>query len=153
MDSPSAALAYTDGRAAGGVYTRPVKLDHLVAHLALALSAIMHLYFGAAFALDPIPWMQNLHVAASNPAGVAEMRAFYGGLMLALGTLFAVATAVRGALYPGIVLMTATYLGAALVRSVSLAASPVDDPLLHQILAIELAGALVGLFCLWRRVS
>ena len=105
-----------------------MKLDHVIAHLALTLSAIIHLYFGAAFALDPVPWMQNLHLAASNPAGVAEMRAFYGGLMLSLGALFVVAVAVRSALYPGLVLMTVTYLGAALVRSVSLAANPVDDP-------------------------
>lgn len=130
-----------------------MKLDHAVAQLALALSALVHLYFGAAFVLDPVPWMQNLHLTASNPAGIAEMRAFYGGLMLALGSLFAVAAAVRGALYPGLVLMTATYLGAALVRSVSLATHRLDDPLLHQILGIELTGALVGMFCLWRRVS
>jgi hypothetical protein len=130
-----------------------VKLDHAVAQLALALSALIHLYFGALFALDPVPWMQNLHLTASDPAGVTEMRAFYGGLMLALGTLFAVAAAVREALYPGLVLMTATYLGAALVRSVALAATGVGDPLLYQLLAIELAGALVGMFCLWRRVG
>ena len=123
-----------------------------MAQLALAVSALMHLYFGALFALDPLPWMQSLHLAASNPAGVAEMRAFYGGLMLALGALFAVSAVVRGALYPGLVLMTATYLGAALVRGVALATNRVDDPLVHQLLGVEVAGALVGAFCLWRQV-
>jgi hypothetical protein len=129
-----------------------VKLDHAVARLALAVSAVIHLYFGALFALDPLPWMQSLHLAAQSLAGVTEMRAFYGGLMLALGSLFAVACAVRGTLYPGLVLMTATYLGAALVRGVALATIRVDDPLMHQLLWIEVVGALVGMFCLWRRV-
>jgi hypothetical protein len=115
---------------------RGVRLDHLLARSVLAASALIHLYFGAAFALDPLPWM-----------------AFYGGLMLALGTLFAVTAVARGALHSGLVLMTATYLGAATVRTLSLAADRVADPLLQQILFIETAGAILGAFCLWRRVS
>jgi hypothetical protein len=130
-----------------------VRLDHLLARGVLAASALIHLYFGAAFALDPLPWMESLHLAARDTSGLTEMRAFYGGLMLALGTLFAVTAVARGALHSGLVLMTATYLGAATVRTLSLAADRVADPLLQQILFIETAGAILGAFCLWRRVS
>jgi hypothetical protein len=118
------------------------------ARAVLALSGAMHLYFGAVFAIDPLPWMQSLSLTATAPAGVAELRAFYGGLMLAMGSLFVWSAWQRAWLVSGLVWMTATYFGAAAVRAVSLARDGVSDPMLLQILTIESSGAIAGMLCL-----
>jgi hypothetical protein len=115
--------------------------------IGLGLSAALHLYLGAAFALDPLPWMAKLSLAATAPAGIAEMQAFYGGLMLAMAVLFGWSVVHRRSLLPGVAFMTVTYLGAALVRGIAVVAGSVDDRLLHGILLIEGAGALAGAAC------
>jgi hypothetical protein len=114
----------------------------------LGASAIVHLYFGAWFAIDAGPLMASLSIAPTAPAGLAEMRAFYGGLMLALGALFAIAVLRRSRTRDGLILMTATYLGAALVRGSWMAIDGIGDAWIWQLLAIESGGALGGALCL-----
>jgi len=120
-----------------------------VARALLGTSAALHLYFGGYFAIDAAPMLEGLAIAATEPAGLIEMRAFYGGLMLALGALFAAALR-RAWLYPGLVLMTVTYFGAATVRATWIALDGVADAWLLRILAIEGLGALAGAGCLLR---
>lgn len=121
-----------------------------IARVWLALSAVMHLYLGAAFAIDAAPWIEGLAIAPTDPAGLIEMRAFYGGLMLALGALFAAALLRREWLQPGLVLMTVTYFGAASVRATWMLIDGVSDDWLVRILAIEAGGALAGALALVR---
>jgi hypothetical protein len=118
--------------------------------LLLGLSAVLHLYLGAVFAIDPTEWLANLSLAATAPAGLAEMRAFYGGLMLAMGALFAWCAGHRASLRPGLVFMTVTYFGAATVRTIAVVDYGVSDELLWRILAVEALGAVSGALCLWR---
>jgi len=126
----------------------PVRL----ARLLLLGSAGLHLYFGAAFALAPGPWMESLSIQATSPAGLVEMRAFYGGLMLALGALFAAAGLIRRALLPGVVGMTVTYLGAACVRGLAMLAAGTTESPLRELLAVEAGGAVLGALVWWRSV-
>lgn len=121
-----------------------------LARALLFASAAVHLYFGTGFALSPEPWMESLSIAATSPVGRIEMRAFYGGLMLALGALFLAAATLREALLPGTVMMTVTYLGAAIVRTAGIVAAGVADSMLSQILAIEAGGAVLGGVAWWQ---
>ena len=119
------------------------------ARLLLVASAALHLGFGAAIAVDPMPWMANLSIEATSAAGWAELRAFYGGLLFSLGALFAHSALARVRLRSGLRWLTGTYLGAALVRGSWLAIDRVTDPLLLELLALEAAFALLGGLCLF----
>jgi hypothetical protein len=39
-------------------------------------------YYGLVFLADPQAMMASLSVSALNPAGITEMRAFHGGLII-----------------------------------------------------------------------
>jgi len=128
----------------------PHVMYRLFARGLLALSAGLHLFFGGAFAWAPQSWMQALSIQAVDAAGLVEMRAFYGGLMLALGALFAAAVVSRRALLPGVVLMTITYLVAAAVRLLAMLEAGVFDVHLQQLLCIEAASGILGALVWWR---
>jgi len=113
----------------------------------LAASALLHLYFGAVFAIDPRPLMADLSLDATSPVGWIEMRAFYGGLMLALGALFALSALSARWRHAGLVWMTVTYAGAACVRALWIGLDGISDALLLNILAIEAGGAILGAVC------
>jgi hypothetical protein len=118
----------------------------------LALSGALHLYYGLYFAIDAAPITAALAIAPTEPAGLIEMRAFYGGLMLALGVLFAASALRREWLSSGLVLLTVTYVGAASMRAIWMAIDGVSDEWLVKILAVEVTGAVGGaLALLWLR--
>jgi len=121
-----------------------------IARTWLVVSAGLHLYFGALFAIDATPMLAGLAIAQTEPSGLIEMRAFYGGLMLALGALFAAAALRREWLRAGLVLMTVTYFGAASVRATWMLIDGVSDDWLVRILSIEAGGALAGALSLAR---
>ncbi len=119
----------------------PAKLTRIF----LALSGLLHLYYGVVFVLDPREMMDRLSIEAVTPAGITEMRAFHGGLMLALGVLFAGAAGYRPWAGPGLVLMTVTYAGAVLARAGGLVVDGEATRTLLWILSIEVAGLFAGI--------
>lgn len=110
----------------------------------LALNAAVHLYYGVVFAWDPGDMMQTLSLAATGPAGITEMRAFHGGLMIAMGCLFAAAALSREWVRAGLIMMTVTYAGAVAARTLGIVIDAATEAVLFQILAIEVAGLLLG---------
>lgn len=125
-----------------------MNLRTVIVKLVLALSALLHLYFGAVFIINPEPMMANLSIAATSPAGLIEMRTFYGGLMFAIGCFYALGVINTSITKAAVIMLTLTYAAAVLVRGYGLALEPVEDPLLWQILTIEAAGLASGLLAL-----
>ncbi len=119
-----------------------------LARMLLCVSSALHLYFGIGFILDPGAWMENLAIAATSPAGLVEMRAFYGGLLSSLGLLFAMSALFPQALVPGTILLTVTYAGAACVRAYGMGVTDTHDVWLGQLLGIEASSALLGALAL-----
>jgi uncharacterized protein DUF4345 len=67
----------------------------MFARVFLVLSAILWLPYGLYCLLDPGSLAQTAGVAAHTPTGTTELRAMYGGLQSAIGTL-ALVGALRG---------------------------------------------------------
>ena len=128
---------------------RKSNLKLVLARCFLLLSAVLHLYYGVVFALDPEPMMARLALAATAAAGITEMRAFHGGLMIALGCAFLWAALDRRWLRPGLVLMALTYMGAVIGRSAGILIDGTGDAFIHSILMVETVGFLLSVFSLW----
>ena len=115
----------------------------------LALNGILHGYYGLVFLVDPESMMKSLSLSALNPAGVTEMRAFHGGLMSAMGCLFLLAAFYERFIIAGLIMMTITYMGAVAARTMGILLDQARDPLIFQILYIEITGLALGLIGLW----
>ena len=125
------------------------RLKSTLARVILALNGILHLYYGFVFLADPRALMASLSLSAVNPAGITEMRAFHGGLMLAMGCLFSLAALYRRFIIAGLIMMTVTYAGAVAARTTGIILDQTKDALIFQILYIEIAGLILGLTGLW----
>ena len=124
-------------------------LKSILARLILALNGILHLYYGFIFLADPRAMMANLSLSALNPAGITEMRAFHGGLMLAMGCLFSLAALSKRFIMAGLIMMTITYAGAVAARTMGIIVDQTNNALIFQILYIEITGLILGLAGLW----
>ena len=115
----------------------------------LVIHGLIHIFYGYQFLTDPLRWMKGLSLAVTDTPGITEMRAFYGGLMLALGIIFLGSAIIKQALRPGLIVMGITYAGAVFARTFGIWVDQVSDPLIMQILAIEVTGlvmSVVGLY-------
>ena len=126
-----------------------LQLKSLPARVILVLNGILHLYYGFVFLADPRAMMASLSLSAMNPAGITEMRAFHGGLMLAIGCLFSLAALYRRYIIAGLIMMTVTYAGAVAARTTGIMLDQTKDALIFQILYIEIAGLILGIAGLW----
>ena len=124
-------------------------LESLPTRVILALNGILHLYYGFVFLADPRAMMASLSLSALNPAGITEMRAFHGGLMLAMGCLFSLAALYKRFIIAGLIMMTVTYAGAVAARTTGIILDQTNDTLIFQILYLEIAGLILGLTGLW----
>ena len=126
-----------------------LKSVQILPRVILALNGILHLYYGLVFICDPRAMMASLSLSAVNPAGITEMRAFHGGLMLAMGCLFSLATLYRRFVIAGLIMMIVTYVGAVAARITGIILDQTKNALIFQILYIEIAGLILGLVGLW----
>lgn len=91
-----------------------------LARLVLWLGGLAFLGFGVAFLLAPLQTLAGAGVTASGAVAATELRAFYGGLEVALGALL-IAADLRGRRREGLILNLASYGGIGAARLLGLA--------------------------------
>jgi hypothetical protein len=74
-------MAHNDGYARSSWFAR----------IMLGLSALSFLGFGVAIFLDPVRIMEMVHINATHPLAIAEIRAFYGGAEIGLAIIMLLA--------------------------------------------------------------
>lgn len=92
----------------------------ILARIVLWLGGLGFLGFGIAFLAAPVETLAKAGVLASGAAAATELRAFYGGLEVALGALL-LAADLRGRRREGLVLTLASYGGIGAARGLALA--------------------------------
>jgi hypothetical protein len=117
----------------------------LAARAIVLLNALVFVDFGAAFLAKPQALAQLLDIELGSASALADMRAMYGGLPLALGILFFSALRRAAWLAPGLLLVIATSAGLALGRLYSMPASGLPAPAIFVLLASEVASLVWGL--------
>ncbi len=114
------------------------------ARVLLWISGLGMLGFGLAFLWAPLATMAAAGLVLEGALASTELRAFYGGLEVALGLLM-IACAMRpGRLRDGLVLSLAIYGSIGLARLSGMLISGADTPFLRFALATELGLALAA---------
>ena len=105
--------------------------------IVLVLAGLGFLGFGLWLLVDPVGGLAGVDIAATSPAGVIELRAFYGGLEVGLG-LFLLACAKRPDWrVPGLWLVILGNLAIGLTRAYGIATTGVFTPFFGYALAWE----------------
>jgi hypothetical protein len=84
--------------------------------LVLVLAALGFLGFGLWLAFDPVGGLAGVGIAGTTPAGVVELRAFYGGLEIGLGLFLLICAARPDWRVPGLWLVLLGNLAIGLTR-------------------------------------
>ena len=116
-----------------------------IPQVVLLLNAVLHLYFGLVFVINPEPLMQSLSISALSPTGLVEMRTFYGGLMSAIGFFFLYGAFSSQVQKSALIFAVITYGAAIIVRSWGMATEGLlNSEILRRIWIIEFVGFLLS---------
>jgi hypothetical protein len=108
-----------------------------LARITLWLGGLGFLAFGLAFLIAPLQTLAAAGIELSGDLAATELRAFYGGLEIALGGLL-IAADLTGARRHGLILCLASYGGIGLARGLGIALAGSATPFLWAALATEL---------------
>jgi len=122
----------------------------LLTRLTLWLCGLGFIGFGVACLIAPIEVLASAGVIVSGSVAAAEMRAFYGGLELGLGSLIIAAAVTPDHRRAGLWLCLAAYGGIGTARALGMLIDGVSSPFLWFALATELGFALLAGICLLR---
>jgi hypothetical protein len=112
---------------------------HRLARLTLWLGGLGFLGFGLAFFVAPLQTFAMFGLALQGDLAATELRAFYGGLELALGALLIAADLRPGARRHGLLLSLACFGGLGTARLLGIVLAGGATPLLWAALATELS--------------
>ena len=122
----------------------------LTARLILGLNAIVICLIGFIYLYDPNILLRNYGLSVSDPSMDNMLRSTYGGLFLAMASLFglgAISTARRA---HSLELLSLFMGGLALGRIASLLMAGTPDPSILSLLAYEATASLVAIAFHWR---
>jgi hypothetical protein len=122
---------------------------HRLAAVLLWVAGLGFLGFGVAFLLAPLRAMAAAGIALEGAIAATELRAFYGGLEVALGVLIVATALVPGRLRDGLVLTLSSYGAIGATRLVTMLATGTDTPFLRYALLVELGVAVLAGALLW----
>ncbi|MGY6518452.1 MAG: DUF4345 family protein [Lysobacteraceae bacterium] len=122
---------------------------HWLSRLTLLLAAAGFLFFGAWFLVDPMAPLAAIDIEVSGEGAATEMRAFYGGLELALAAFLGLAAFRPGWSTPALWLVLLSNLGLGLGRVVGIAADGVFTGFFAGALAWEFGFAALAALALW----
>lgn len=107
-----------------------------LARITLWLGGLGFLGFGIAFLIAPVDTLAAAGVQVGGAAAATELRAFYGGLEVALGVLL-IGADLRGARRAGLILCLASYGGIGAARLLGIAIAGGATSFLWYALATE----------------
>jgi hypothetical protein len=110
---------------------------NLFARLTLWLGGLCFLGFGIAFLVDPVATLGAAGFSVGGEGAATELRAFYGGVEVALGLLLIAADLQPGARRHGLLLSLAAYGGIGAARAFGIALAGGGTPFLWFALGTE----------------
>lgn len=121
-----------------------------LATIVLWLSGLSLLGFGVAFVVAPLQTMASAGIVLTGALEATELRAFYGGLEVALGVLVVACALTPARRRDGLILCLAIFAGIGLARLSGMLLSGADTGFLRFALGTELGLAALSALCLWR---
>lgn len=115
-----------------------------LARITLWLGGLSFLVFGLAFLVRPLQTLAAAGIELQGDLAATELRAFYGGLEVALGLLLILADLRPAARRHGLILCCASYGGIGLARALGMLLAGGGTPFLWAALATEATLALLA---------
>ena len=119
-----------------------------LARITLWLGGLGFLAFGFAFLIAPLQTFAAAGLTLEGPLAATELRAFYGGLELALGVLLIAADLRPHQRRNGVILCLASFGGIGSARLLGIALAGSATPFLWAALAVELGLAAMAALAL-----
>jgi hypothetical protein len=110
------------------------------ARTVLLVTALALAVIGVGFLWTPVSWAAAIDVVVSTPMGRTDVRATYGGFVLAAGVFLAVCAVRPAWLQAGLAACALIYGGFALGRIIGLAVEGTLSGLMWTFLVIEIVG-------------
>ena len=120
----------------------------MLAKIALGLASLGFLGFGTAALIAPVQVMAGADLVLTDARAIVEIRAFYGGLELALGVLLLLAIKAKYQ-SAGLILGFASYFGIAIARALGMIIGGASSSFLWFALVTELVFAGLCLAAWW----
>ena len=120
-------------------------------NVVLILAGLGFFGFGVWLLFDPVGGLAQVQIAGQSAAGVIELRAFYGGLEVGLGSYLLACGARREWQRPGLWLVLLGNGGIGLTRLAGIAISGVFTPFFAYALIWELGFSALAVLALRRR--
>ena len=125
----------------------------LLAHIILLATALILSIIGIGFLWAPEAWARTIEVSASTPMARTDIRATYGGFVLAAGVLLAVPAFHLEWVKPGLFACGLIYAGFASGRLIGIILERQAARLMIFFFVVEIVGAAVSFFALSRLTS
>ena len=120
------------------------------ARIVLVVMALVFATIGIGFLWAPTSWARAIDVVVTTPMGRTDVRATYGGFVLAFGVFLAVAAALPELARPGLLACGLALAGFAGGRLVGLAAEGTLSGLMITFLIVEVVGAVLSWYAFAR---
>ncbi len=124
----------------------------IVTVIVLWLSGLQLVGFGVAFLIDPLKTLGSTGIQLEGALAATELRAFYGGLEVAVGLLLIAWTINPARRTEALWLNLAIFGGIGVTRVVAMLLSGADTTFLRFAATVELVTAIATAACLWARL-
>lgn len=124
----------------------------LLESIVLWLSGLQLVGFGVAFLIDPLKTLGWAGIKLEGAIAATELRAFYGGLELAVGMLLIAWTLDANRRAEALWLNLAIFGGIGVTRLIGMLMSGADSSFLRFAVAVEVGTAILSALCLWSRL-
>ncbi|NNE99008.1 MAG: DUF4345 domain-containing protein [Pyrinomonadaceae bacterium] len=122
----------------------------LIAKTSVTLTAIVYLAIGIIFLADPVYWASSIDISLPTPTAVTDLRATYGGCMLAIGVFLLFCLKNSAFLKAGLTFQVISFAGFGLSRLAGILLDGQPRAIMYYLLAAEICGFLLGAFGLWQ---
>ncbi len=122
----------------------------LLAHIILVATALVLGFIGVGFLWAPEAWARTIEVGAPTPMARTDIRATYGGFVLAAGVFLAVTAFHLDWIEPGLFACGVIYTGFAGGRLIGISLERQASRLMAFFLVVEVLGAALSFFALSR---
>jgi hypothetical protein len=123
------------------------------ARVVLLLTAAALAVIGIGFLIAPTSWARAIEVVVASPTGRTDVRATYGGFVLAAGVFLAVCAANADWIRPGLLACALILAGFAGGRLVGWAAEGTLSRLMAFFLVVELGGSVAAVLAFLRSAA
>ncbi len=114
----------------------------------IIITAVIFLVIGLMFLTSPVYWASSVDISLNSTTAIIDFQATYGGCMFAIGIFFLYCLRKSELIRIGLILQAITLGGFAFGRIVGVFSNGIPKPIIFYLLAAEISGVLLAIFCL-----